>query len=126
MGLMRERRHAPCWLTRRLNAPTPHCDIPSVSRTVGQASGIIATAAALSWAVQTTHDLIQLLDYARGPANDGASAKVGKRSNNHCASPPQQELSFSLPHHLTVFRWCSCMACAPGARASPLTPRSES
>jgi hypothetical protein len=74
--------------------PNAHCDVPSVSRTFGQAPGIIATAAALSWAVQTTHDLIQLLDYARGPANDGASAKVGKRSNNHCASP-QQELSLS-------------------------------
>jgi hypothetical protein len=91
MGLMRE--------TRRLNAPTP---IVTSRQSVGQASGIIATAAALSWAVQTAHDLIQLLDYARGPANDGASAKVGKRLNNHCASPPQQDLS--LPHHLTVFR----------------------
>jgi hypothetical protein len=75
--------------------PNAHCDVPSVSRTVGQAFGTIATAAALSWAVQTTHDLIQLLDYARGPANDGASAKVGKRLNNHCASPPQQDLSLS-------------------------------
>jgi hypothetical protein len=79
--------------------PNAHCDVPSVSRTVGQASGIIATAAALSWAVQTTHDLIQLLDYARGPANDGASAKVGKRLNDHCASPPPQDLSLSPPSH---------------------------
>lgn len=65
----------------------PRCNVESV-----EASDIVAMVASMSWADGTNcacnHDLIQLLDYARGPANDGASAKVGKRSNNHCASPP--------------------------------------